>query len=181
LVSNQGRVIWSEESFQFIISIHALGAIPKIDGQVSNANPAYAAGGPGGLTDGLKGSEDFSDGRWQGYAGQDIEVTLDLGTKTEIGKISADFFQRLISWILIPEKAEFYVSGDGEKFRKVAEADNPVKPENPGLIIQNFTSGNLKVKARYIRVFVKSQGLLPDWHTGAGNSSFIFLDEIVVE
>ena len=170
-----------EISERFFNVHKVLGAIPRIDGQVSNANPAYAAGGPGGLTDGLKGSEDFADGRWQGYAGQDIEVTLDLGTKTEIGEISADFFQRLISWILLPEKVEFYVSDDGEKFRKVAEADNPVEAENPGLIIQNFSSGNLKEKARYIRVFVKSQGLLPDWHTGAGNSSFIFLDEIVVE
>lgn len=159
----------------------ALGAKPKIDGKVSSANPAYSAGGPGGLTDGLKGSEDFGDGRWQGYAGQDIEIVLDLKTKTEINEISADFFQRLISWILLPESAAFYVSDDGEKFRKVALANNPVEPKNPGLIIQNFTSGKLKEKARYIKVFVKSMGPLPEWHTGAGKPSFIFLDEIIVK
>ncbi|WP_289023995.1 glycoside hydrolase family 20 zincin-like fold domain-containing protein [uncultured Salegentibacter sp.] len=159
----------------------ALGAKPQIKGRVSTANPAYAAGGPGGLTDGLKGSEDFGDGRWQGYAGQDIEVVLDLKTKTEINEISADFFQRLISWILLPESVEFYVSNNGENFKKVAVAQNPIDPQDQGLIIENFSSGELKEKARYIKVIVKSMGPLPEWHTGAGKSSFIFLDEIIVK
>ncbi|MCM4157006.1 glycoside hydrolase family 20 zincin-like fold domain-containing protein [Gramella sp. AN32] len=159
----------------------ALGAKPEIKGRVSTANPAYSAGGTGGLTDGLKGSEDFGDGRWQGYAGQDIEVVLDLKTKTEINEISADFYQRLISWIMLPESVEFYVSEDAKNFKKVAVAENPIDPQNPGLIIENFSSGELKEKARYIKVVVKSMGPLPEWHTGAGRSSFIFLDEIVVE
>ncbi|SHG20966.1 Fn3 associated [Salegentibacter echinorum] len=159
----------------------ALGAKPEIKGRVSTANPAYAAGGPGGLTDGLKGSEDFADGRWQGYAGQDIEVILDLKTKTEINEISADFFQRLISWVMLPERVEFYISDDGSNFKKVAVAKNPVDPQKQGLIIENFSSGELNENARYIKVLVKSMGSLPEWHTGAGKSSFIFLDEIVVE
>lgn len=159
----------------------ALGANPEIKGRVSTANPAYSAGGPGGLTDGLKGSEDFADGRWQGYAGQDIEVILDLKSKTEINEISADFFQRLISWVLLPESVKFYVSNDAKKFTKVAVAENPIDPQEQGLIIENFSSGALKEKARYIKVVVKSMGPLPEWHTGAGKSSFIFLDEIIVE
>ncbi|SKB71773.1 Chitobiase/beta-hexosaminidase C-terminal domain-containing protein [Salegentibacter holothuriorum] len=159
----------------------ALGAKPKIKGRVSTANPAYAAGGPGGLTDGLKGSEDFGDGRWQGYAGQDIEVVLDLKAKTEINEISADFFQRLISWIMLPESVEFYVSNDGKEFRKIAVAENNIDPQKQGLIIENFSSGEIKEKARYIKVLVKSMGPLPEWHTGSGKSSFIFLDEIIVK
>jgi len=170
-----------EISAKFFNVHKALGARPKIDARVSTANPAYSAGGPSGLTDGLKGSEDFGDGRWQGYAGQDIEVILDLKTKTEINEISADFFQRLISWIMLPESVEFYVSDDGEKFSKVAFANNPVDPQKQGLIIENFSSGAIKEKARYIKVLVKSMGPLPDWHTGAGKSSFIFLDEIIVK
>lgn len=159
----------------------ALGAKPKIKGRVSTANPAYAAGGPRGLTDGLKGSEDFGDGRWQGYAGQDIEVVLDLKAKTQINEISSNFFQRLISWIMLPASVEFYVSNDAKEFRKVAIAENKIDPQKQGLIIENFSSGKLNEKARYIKVLIKSMGPLPEWHTGAGKSSFIFLDEIIVK
>lgn len=159
----------------------ALGTKPKIKGNVSTANPAYAAGGPSGLTDGLKGSEDFGDGRWQGYAGQDIEIVLDLKKKTEINEISADFFQHPISWIMLPESVNFFISNDGENFEKLATAQNEINPKDRGLIIKNFSSGTTKVKARYIKVFIKSPGPLPEWHTGAGKSSFIFIDEIVVQ
>ena len=37
------------------------------------------------------------------------------------------------------------------------------------------------VKARYVRVFAKNFGTIPDWHLGHGGEGFIFIDEIWVE
>ena len=170
-----------EISSRFFNVHKALGATPVIKGNYSTANPAYAAGGPRGLTDGLKGSEDFADGRWQGYAGQDVEVVLDLKKKTEVNEISADFFQRAISWIMLPKNVEFYASSDGKNYQKVAVADNPVDDKDQGLIIQEFSSGPLNLNTRYLKLKINSQGMLPEWHTGAGKPGFIFIDEIVVK
>ena len=36
-------------------------------------------------------------------------------------------------------------------------------------------------KARYIKIIAKNSGNCPDWHKGAGEKSWIFADEIVVE
>ncbi len=34
---------------------------------------------------------------------------------------------------------------------------------------------------RYIRVVAANRAILPDWHVGAGDTGWIFVDEIVVE
>ncbi len=176
---NDGKA--GEISSRFFNVHKALGVTPKIKGSYSTANPAYTAGGPTGLTDGLKGSENFADGRWQGYAGQDVEVVLDLGAPTEVNEISADFYQRLISWIMLPKNVEFHASKDGKNFQKVAQANSPLDEKDQGLIIQEFSSGPLKLKTRFLKVKINSQGMLPEWHTGAGKPGFIFIDEIVVK
>ena len=36
-------------------------------------------------------------------------------------------------------------------------------------------------KARYIKVFAKNFGTIPEWHLGAGGEGFIFIDEIDIK
>ena len=38
-----------------------------------------------------------------------------------------------------------------------------------------------KLQARYVRMVAKNPGLCPDWHVGAGEKSWIFCDEVVIE
>jgi hexosaminidase len=37
------------------------------------------------------------------------------------------------------------------------------------------------MNVRYIRVLAKNRGSCPDWHPGAGNPAWLFIDEVVVE
>jgi len=70
------------------------------------------------------------------------------------------------------------VSVDGTTFQEAGSIQNPISPKESGGIIHDFVTGPLNVKARFIHVTAKSQGLCPDWHVGAGNPGWIFADEI---
>jgi len=53
---------------QKLIFLHkGIGNLMKLNSKYSSYNPAYAAGGDMALLDGIKGSNNFADGRWQGY------------------------------------------------------------------------------------------------------------------
>ena len=62
---------------------------------------------PGANTDyldGRRGSKgNFSDGRWQGYLGSDINIELDFGETTTLSKVTMGFGQLMRYGILFPE------------------------------------------------------------------------------
>ncbi len=140
----------------------------------------YSAGGDKALIDYIRGTKDFRTGAWQGYEGEDIDATVDLGSIQLIGKIAIGFLQDNNAWIFMPQKVDFYVSINGKDFQKIATVENDVPQNEPGTIIKDFEA-SLSTKARYVRVVAKNTGVCPPWHKGAGNKAWIFADEIVVE
>jgi hypothetical protein len=48
-------------------------------------------------------------------------------------------------------------------------------------VIHSFKSDLIPFQARYLRIIAHNPGPLPAWHHAAGNPSFIFADEIIVE
>lgn len=154
------------------------------DWKISVKNPyssQYTGGGEMGLADGQKGGTNFRTGSWQGYQGCDFEATIDMGDMTKIKGISVTFLQDQRSWIFMPEKVEFLISGDGSNFRSIAEIGNDTDEKLPDAVIQAFTKSDLKLEGRYIKVFAKNRGICPDWHVGAGDKAWIFVDEITIE
>lgn len=141
----------------------------------------YTAGGEYGLTNGLRGSTSFADGNWQGYHQHDVVATVDLGKETSVSKISTCFLENTVSWIFLPVAVEFSVSRDGTAFERVAKFEEPVPSSNrpPQIRTVCHTLDNMRV--RYIRVFAQNVGLCPEWHIGAGDKAWVFVDEIIVE
>jgi hypothetical protein len=134
-----------------------------------------------GLVDGLRGSEDFADGRWQGYQGQDLDIVLDLQKPTEINRVTVGFLQNSCSWILMPAQVQIWTSDDGVKFTLAKEILNTIDPREERTIVHDFTSNFSDFMARCVQVIAKNPGKLPAWHHAAGNDSYIFADEIIVE
>ena len=159
----------------------AIGKLYKLNSKYSRYRPAYAGGGPGGLLDGLRGSENFADGRWQGYQGEDLDIVIDLQKPTQIKRISIGLLQQSYSWILMPERVQIWTSSDGQNFTLIKEIANTVDPRLEGTIIRDADAEFDHLTARFLRVVAKNPGKLPAWHHAAGNDSFIFADEIVVE
>ncbi|MFH0991184.1 MAG: alpha-L-fucosidase [bacterium] len=140
----------------------------------------YTAGGVMGIIDGLSGSTDFSDGRWQGYEGVDLDVVLDFGVSTVIKKISISFLQDIANSIFLPKTVEFYGSHGGVDFRKFDAAKNNIPETIQGAFQKRFDLTPSRTSGRYIKVVAKNIGVCPSWHKGAGSKAWLFVDEIDV-
>jgi hexosaminidase len=133
------------------------------------------------LVDGLKGSDYYNDGYHLGFRGDDMEAVIDLGSEMEFTTVKVNAFQRRLSWIFRPEAVSVFVSDDNKKFKKIGVIEAPVKACIDGRKHVSYDLNIESAKGRYIKVLAESMGEIPDWHTGAGNEGWIFIDEIIVE
>ncbi len=145
----------------------------------SRVSRSYTAGGPEALIDDRRGGLNWRTGGWQGYQGVDFEAVIDLREDRDIRLVGAGFCQDARSWIWMPSRVIFEVSDDGIQYTEAATAAAPVKMEDMTVRIWNCECP-VSLHARYVRVKALNPGPIPAWHPGAGNPSFIFIDEITV-
>ncbi|HUT25991.1 MAG TPA: HEAT repeat domain-containing protein, partial [Sumerlaeia bacterium] len=143
-------------------------------------SPRYPGGGEGGLTDGYRAAPILSHGRWQGFEGDDLIATIDLGQEIAVRGLRAGFLEDLGPWIFFPSEVEFAVSMDGRSFDTVGKVEIPVPTGLREASVQECAVDAGAKKARYMRVHAKSVGKCPKWHGGAGGKAWIFCDEIQV-
>lgn len=139
----------------------------------------YAAAGEKTLIDNLRGGENYRTGNWQGYRG-DLDVTVDLGKMESIYSIGLGCMQDIKSWIFFPKRVDYFISTDGEKFRKIGEINTKYSDSLEENIIDEHTLKITETKAKYIKIKAQNYGLCPDWHLGAGGKTWIFVDEIII-
>ena len=155
----------------------AAGRKIKIKNPYSNQ---YEAGGDIALIDLQRGNDNFRVGMWQGYYGVDVDVTVDLGEVTNFTRLAGSFLQDQKSWIFMPSQVEFFISEDGRNFKSVAVVENEIAQDAEDAVIQEIDV-NRRMKARYVRMVAANPGVCPEWHVGAGEPSWVFCDEIVIE
>jgi hypothetical protein len=167
-----------------IISTHFFKIDPnlKISLETEYANQ-YNAGGDNALIDGIRGTEDFRTGTWQGYWNEDVIATVDLGRVKGMNSIEMNFLQDQKSWIFLPTEVELLISKNGQNFQSIhnqkLDAVTPLdKPE-----IFHFSHVFKLKEFRYVKVIAKKLGELPEWHLGHAHDgrSWIFIDEIEVK
>ena len=143
-------------------------------------SPRYAGGGDGALTDGYRAGAEGSHKRWQGFEGDDLIVTIDLGQEIEVHEVRAGFLEQHGGWIFLPKQVEFSLSKDGESFEKAATIPIPVPEEAGAGGVHDFARDLGGKLARYVRVHAASVGRCPKWHSGGGGKAWVFADEIQV-
>ncbi|MCB0781626.1 MAG: hypothetical protein KDC03_19240, partial [Flavobacteriales bacterium] len=139
----------------------------------------YAAGGDGALIDGIRGGADFRTGAWQGYQGQDVTFTLDLGKVVLLDSVGLGMLQDMMAWIWYPESVQVAWSTNRRQWSSTIVMPN-VDRQLEGGMHRDLWTGPIGKQARYITVTAKNAGPCPDWHLGAGGASWIFLDEVLV-
>lgn len=140
----------------------------------------YTGGGEFALIDRQKGNLNFRTGYWQGYQGVDLEAVIDLGKKTDIQSIAVSFLEDQNSWIFMPVEVEFGISKKPYDFRTVAMFKNDLPTETFEPIIKEFRKNGIHSYAQYIKVSAKNIGVCPQWHKGAGQKAWLFVDEISI-
>jgi predicted alpha-1,2-mannosidase len=143
-------------------------------------HPNYHAGGAEALIDGLRGGINWRLGGWHGYQGTDFEAVVDLGSVQQIQSIGAGFVQDIRAWIWMPVEVSYYISSDGENFNRVARILNTVANDDFTPVLREL-SAPVNRRARFVKVKATNFGVIPQWHLGAGNDAYIFVDEIVIK
>ncbi|HMC98254.1 MAG TPA: glycoside hydrolase domain-containing protein, partial [Flavobacteriales bacterium] len=168
-----------------ILASHTSARFTKIDGsrtirlESTYANQ-YAAGGDQALVDGLRGGPDFRTGDWQGFQGQDVLATIDLGAVKRVERARLSVLQDQGSWIWFPSEVVFAFSVNGRQWSTVSVTNN-VSRETQEPMTAELTTGAITHKARYVKIIAKNAGPCPDWHPGKGGASWIFADEVLIE
>jgi len=141
----------------------------------------YEGGGKQGLVDGIMATDNYKDGRWQGFHGKDAIFVVDLGSVQSIRDIRLNFLQDISVWIFLPADVEISFSEDGISYQTAGKISHDIPLDKRGALIHEFKAVFSSSKARYIKIEAKSTGTCPAWHSGAGQPGWIFLDEVVID
>ena len=134
------------------------------------------------LVDGQLGGKEFRDGDWQGFWNTHIDITIDLEKETLFDSLSVHFYQYINSWIFSPIEIAFNVSNDSIHWTNLGTIKNEEHISIRGKIIDEFSILNSSKKPyRYINLVANPLKVVPDWHEAAGNSTWLFVDEIIVK
>ena len=157
-----------------------MGRLKQLNSPAGNYRPEYSGGGDNALVDGTLGSDDYRDGRWQGFYGLDADLEIDLGKWTKVNTITIGFLVNVHDWIMRPNEVEIYGSNDGKNYtlRGTFPINTEVSREGNFVFREKFA---VPLSTRLLRIVVKNPGKLPEDCPGAGYDSWIFMDEVVVE
>ena len=143
-------------------------------------NEKYSGNSNSTLVDGLKGSNDFSDGSWQGWKSNNLDIIIDLEQETKINSIIPSFLEDHTSRIFLPEKIVLSFSKDGSNFSKTLEKKLDPILKNREKNRFEFLINNIDQLARYIKVVGVGQKVCPEWHSASGKHCWLFVDEIII-
>jgi hexosaminidase len=143
------------------------------------ASPTYPGDGPFTLVNGVINEKALDRSReFLGFSGTNCEATIDLGSLQPVSFVVVNCLQQRASWIWPPRAAEVYGSADGKEFYPLGSTTIfNESGKRKGTMIMAFRSTH----ARYIKVIVKNQGIIPEGNPGAGKAAWLFIDEIEVD
>ncbi|PWT98675.1 MAG: hypothetical protein C5B52_11860 [Bacteroidetes bacterium] len=134
------------------------------------------------LIDLQEGTESFSDGKYLGYYGDDMEAKLDLGAEQKISKISLGYIIDHGSFVMSPKMVEVWGSNkEGVPMKKLGTVitEDLKMRKDPAKAYASCKFSPQKL--RWIEVRAINMGKLPKWHPSKGSKSWIFLDEVFAE
>lgn len=161
--------------------------IKAVDNAVSKSSlkhdpkGTYKGKGVKTLFDLDKGSENFRDGNWLGFNGDDLIVDIELEENRDVKAVFVSTLDDIGSWIFPTIGMEVWGGQNRNQLVKLTEQNfEPVEgpqPKQMKIHQLEFDSKNLK----YLRVKVKNHGTLPEWHPGKGTPAWLFIDEIAFQ
>jgi hexosaminidase len=144
---------------------------------VNKPHEEYCRGGGFTLVNGITGALPWNGADWLGFRGESLDATVDLGQVYSIFKVGLDVLADEGSWIHYPKSFQVYLSEDGKEFVPFGRLEGEQLAAKQRYIMIKTD----RVNARYVRVVAENAGIIPDGKPGAGNPSWLFVDEIVVE
>lgn len=158
-----------------------MGKLKQLNSPAGNYRPEYSGGGDNALLDGSLGSDDYTDGHWQGFYGIDADLELDFGKYQKVNALNIGFLVNAHDWILRPNEIQVYTSNDGKNYKPYKSFTLTAEIPLTGNHTFRERFGLPNLSTRYLRILVKNPGKLPEGLPGTGYDSWVFMDEVMVE
>ncbi|WP_139188188.1 glycoside hydrolase family 20 protein [Arachidicoccus rhizosphaerae] len=129
---------------------------------------SYPAAADATLTDGITGSLTYSDDRWQGFLGKQMDVTVDMGSETQLRSLDIRFMQLTGPGVYMPTEVKVQLSGDNQHFTDVGSVKTTTPASQDRLRFENYHFNLQGKKARYVRLIAPH------------DRGFLFTDEIKI-
>jgi len=122
---------------------------------------------------------DFKDEKWQGFEGDNLDVTINLKSIKPVNQVEIRFMSNNSAWIFLPEDIKIFWSANGVDYKEYSNKSEAGETM-PLPDIHAFSFCNEGIKARYIRIKATNIGVCPEGHPGSGGKAWLFSDEIIV-
>jgi len=144
-------------------------------------SPKYPGEGAASLHDGRVG-ESITDKNFLGYEGEHLTAVLDFGEPIKFQRLSVHYAENNGSWVFAPNGLQAWTSNDGKRWSPCVRAQYPaptgMQENKAGVRSESIPQ---PVRARYLKVRVENLLHNPQWHSGAGQKCWVFVDEILIE
>ena len=135
----------------------------------------YKGVGAFNLTNTLRGTKNFRDGRWQAWLNKPLEVIIDLETVKPINQVTLGSMENQKNGVYYPTTIEVLVSKDGINFDSIASVNRPfaidedIKLNDFKLEFEQQNTRFIKVKASIAK------------NAENDKERWLFVDEILVD
>lgn len=142
--------------------------------------PQYAAEGPATLINRQLASNDFMDGKWLGFEGDDLVATIRLGKTAHVDAVTIGYLHTPGSWIFQPKGVTIMGSADGNAFFTLAGLDEQQIAETRSGGRNELTIPVNGRQLKYVKIRAVNTAVCPSGHPGEGQPAWLFIDEIMV-
>jgi hypothetical protein len=171
------------------ITLPVLCGYSRWKGIEYNTEPSlkYPAGGANALVDGILG-EYVWDGKWKGYEGSDMDITLESSPENPVlNGMEIRFLAKKSAWVYWPSSLTLEGSNDGVNYQTLFQESYDSQPYDSGDGVKSVRipgylfSSSVSTGYRFIRIHVQSVHALPWDHPFVGEKAWLFVDEILVK
>ncbi|QCR21337.1 family 20 glycosylhydrolase [Pontibacter sp. SGAir0037] len=129
------------------------------------------------LVDGLLNEKGGRTQESIGHHGMDVDATIDLGNPQQINQVVVHALNAGGTYVYPPKAIEVYGSSDGKSYSLLGKTEQPSQVKGSKAIMQvNFSPAS----AKFVKVTVRNMQAVPEGMQGAGEKTWVFLDEIEI-
>lgn len=140
----------------------------------------YPGKGAVSLVDGQLAESTYRDGRWLGFAEPVLQLDIDLGKHVLVTECRVGFLQQQSAWIFPPTGFQVAVATDAADYQTVIQTGCAVVSDDVSRRIE-LGGCITPVMTQYLRIDVLGLTACPQWHMGAGEPPWIFIDEVIIK
>ena len=141
----------------------------------------YSATAPGGLVDAVRGPEVFKSVEWTAWNGKPFDIIVDMEETQPYSSVTLGLVSNKPSYLFLPKAISVAVSDDGVAYADVAAQEYEIEGKDDPDTLAERTLSFSETSARYLKITVTPVPANPEWHYAPGKSTFVFIDEIIVD